>query len=134
MVWVAGVALSLITMLPVWAPRAVGLKVMVIAQRAPAASEVPQVLVSAKLPLGTMLVMLRAVVVLVLRRVTFAPALIEPSATLPNERDVGDRVTTCECAVSIAAAIRKKTQDTRSTRVGIGEKRNRGLIRPPENF
>jgi hypothetical protein len=66
MVWVAGVALSLITMLPVCAPRAVGLKVMVIAQRAPAASEVPQVLVSAKLPLGTMLVMLRAVVVLVL--------------------------------------------------------------------
>jgi hypothetical protein len=39
---------------------------MVMVQLLPAASEVPQVLVSAKLPLGTIVVMLRAVVVLVL--------------------------------------------------------------------
>jgi hypothetical protein len=83
MVWVAGVALSVITMFPVRAPSAVGLKVMVMTQRLPAATKVPQVLVSAKSPLDTILVTLRAVVVLVLWRVTVSPALVVPTATEP---------------------------------------------------
>jgi hypothetical protein len=121
MVCVAGDALSVITTLPVCAPRAVGVKVMVMTQLFDAATELPQVLVSANSLLATILVIVRAVVVLVLRRVTLELALVEPSPTLPNERDVADRVTLWACAISIAAAIRKKREDTRSTRAGMSE-------------
>jgi hypothetical protein len=68
-VWLAGVALSLMTTLPVAAPSAVGLKVMLMAQFLPAATDVPQVLVCANGALATMLVTLSAVV-LVFDRVT----------------------------------------------------------------
>jgi hypothetical protein len=128
---VTGVALSVITTLPVTAPRAVGVIVMVMTQRPPAATEVPQVLVSEKLALATTLLMLRAVVVLVFVSLTVLAALVEPTATLPKETDVADKVTTWACAVSIAAAIRKKSEETRSTRAGMSEERNSGLIRPP---
>ncbi len=84
-VWVAVEALSVTITLPVTAPSAVGAKLMVIAQFLPAATEVPQVLVSEKpLPLDTMLLMVNAVVVLVFRKVTFE-LLVAPAATEPNE-------------------------------------------------
>jgi hypothetical protein len=128
---VAGVALSVITTLPVTAPRAVGVIVMVMTQFLLAATEVPQVLVSANAPLTAIPLMLSAVVVLVLVSLTVLAALVEPTATLPKETDVADKVTTWACAVSIAAAIRKKREETRSTRVGMCEERNGGFIRPP---
>lgn len=130
MVWVAGVALSVITTLPVTAPSAVGAKVMVITHRPFAATELPQVLVSPKpVPLATILVTLSAVVVLVLRRVTLE-LLVAPAATDPNACEVLERVTVWACAVSIAAASTKK-RDTRSTRIGIGKERNEVFILPP---
>jgi hypothetical protein len=129
MVWVAGEALSVITMLPVNAPRAAGVKVTVMTQLLPAATEVPQVLVSAKLPLDTILVTLRAVVVLVLWSVTVWPGLVVPTTTEPNESEAGDRVTTWACAVSIAAA--RKKREVRSTRVGMCEERNGSFIQAP---
>ena len=130
MVWVAGVALSVITTLPVAAPRAVGAKAMVMTHRPLAATEVPQVLVSVKpVPPATIPVMLSAAVVLVLRRVT-VELPVEPTATDPNERELLERVTVCACAVSIAAASTKR-RATRSTRVGIGKERDGVFILSP---
>jgi hypothetical protein len=59
-VWVAGLALSVMVTAPVRVPAAVGLKVTLRVQLAPAATLEPQVLVSEKSPLAVMLVMLRA--------------------------------------------------------------------------
>ncbi len=129
------VALSVTVMLPVCAPRAEGVKVMLMLQFLPAATEVPQVLDTPNsLLLDTILVTLRAVVVLVLLSLTVRAELVEPTATLPNELDVADKVATCACAVSIAAAIRKKREETRSARVGMSEERNSGFIRSPAKF
>jgi hypothetical protein len=130
MVWVAGVALSVITTLPVTAPRAVGAKAMVMTHRPLAATEVPQVLVSVKpVPLAPILAMLSAAVVLVLRRVTFA-LLVEPTATDPNECELFERVTVWACAVCIAAASTKR-RATSSTRVGIAKERDGVFIQSP---
>jgi hypothetical protein len=52
-------ALSEMVIVPVRAPGAVGVNVTFMAQLAPAATELPQVLVSAKSPLDMMPVMLR---------------------------------------------------------------------------
>jgi hypothetical protein len=103
---------------------------MVMVHFLPAATEVPQVLLSAKLPLGTILVTLSAAVVLVLVRVTLSPALVVPTATEPKECEEIDRVTAWACAVPIAAASRKKPE-MRSARVGICEERNSGFMMPP---
>ena len=54
------VALSVTVMVPGWLPVAVGVKVTVMVQLAPAATEVPQVLVWAYGALAAMLVMLSA--------------------------------------------------------------------------
>ena len=59
-VWVAGLALSVMVTAPVLVPAAVGLKVTLRVQLAPAATLEPQVLVSEKSLLAVMLVMLRA--------------------------------------------------------------------------
>ena len=59
-VWGLPVALSVKVMVPGWLPVAVGVKVTVMVQLAPAATEVPQVLVWAYCALAVMLVMLRA--------------------------------------------------------------------------
>jgi hypothetical protein len=59
MVWVAGLALSVMVTDPVLVPAAVGLKVTLRVQLAPAATLEPQVLVWEKSPLTVMLVMLR---------------------------------------------------------------------------
>ena len=103
---------------------------MVMTQLPAAATDDPQVLVWAKLPLATILVMLRAVVVLVLRSVTVLLGLVVPTATEPNGREVGVRVTTWACAVSNAAASTRK-RETRNTRVGMCEERNSDFMQPP---
>jgi hypothetical protein len=59
-VWVAGLALSVTVKAPALAPVAVGLKVTLRVQLAPAAMLEPQVLVWEKSPLTVMLVTLRA--------------------------------------------------------------------------
>ena len=73
--------MSAIVSVPVLAPVAVGLKVTLIAQFAPAATEVPQVLVWAKSPLFdpvmVMLVMF-SVPLPVFESVTFCAVLVEP--------------------------------------------------------
>ena len=56
------VALSVIVMVPAKAPGVVGLNFTVIVQCAPAIIEVPQLFVSVKFTLGTMLVRVRATV------------------------------------------------------------------------
>jgi hypothetical protein len=59
-VWVAGLALSVTVKVPALAPVAVGLKVTLRVQLAPAATLEPQVLVWEKSPLTVTLVTLRA--------------------------------------------------------------------------
>jgi hypothetical protein len=66
-VWVAGLALSVMVTTPVLVPAAVGLKVTLRVQLAPAATLEPQVLVWEKSPLTVMLVMLRAALPVSLR-------------------------------------------------------------------
>ena len=58
-VWVVGLALSVMVKVPVLVPAAVGLKVTLRVQLAPAATLEPQVLVWEKSPLVLMLLMLR---------------------------------------------------------------------------
>ena len=67
MVWVAGLALSLMVTAPVRVPAAVGLKVTLRVQLAPTATLEPQVLVWEKSPLTVMLVMLRTALPVFLR-------------------------------------------------------------------
>jgi hypothetical protein len=61
MLWVAGLALSVMVTAPVLVPVAVGLKVTLRVQLALAATLEPQVLVWEKLPLALMLVIVRPV-------------------------------------------------------------------------
>src|SRR5207237_3765909 len=68
-------ALSVMVIAPVRVPVAVGVKVTLMAQLAPAATDVPQVLVCTKSPLATMLVTLSAAVP-VLVSVTVCTALV----------------------------------------------------------
>ena len=63
--------------------------------------------------------------VLVLWSVSVSSALVVPTATEPK---ASGRVTTWACAVSIAAASRKK-REVRSTRVRMCEERNGGFLR-----
>ena len=67
-VCVAGLALSVMVTAPVRVPAAVGLKVTLRVQLAPAATLEPQVLVWEKSPLAVMLVMLRAALPVLLER------------------------------------------------------------------
>jgi len=76
-------ALSLIITEPDEAPVALGEKVLVIVQCAPAFTVFPQLLVWAKAPVATMLEMFSAAVP-VLVRVTGEPPLVVPTATLPK--------------------------------------------------
>jgi hypothetical protein len=61
-VWVVGLALSVTVTVPVLCPLAVGLKLTLMLQEAPATTLEPQVLVWEKLPVTAMLVILRAAV------------------------------------------------------------------------
>ena len=77
-------------------PVIVGLKVTVIVHFAPAARELPQVLVWAKspglAPLRPIALMLSDVVKLLVT-VTFFAALVVPTFTVPNDQDEGSTVT-----------------------------------------
>jgi len=67
MVWVAGLALSVMVTAPVLVPAAVGLKVTLRVQVALAATLEPQVLVREKSPLTVILLMLRVALPVLLR-------------------------------------------------------------------
>ena len=69
-------ALSVMVTAPVRVPVAVGLNVTLIVQLEPAESEVPQVVVDAKSPLVTMLVMLNNALPVFLRVTFFAPLVV----------------------------------------------------------
>jgi hypothetical protein len=111
-VWVAGVALSVTVRVPVPAPMAVGVNFKLITQLPPAASALPQVLVWAKSPVVAMLLTANGVVVLVFLKVMVDAALLLPSATLPNERDVVERVAVCPYA-GTAEAMAKRVRKTK---------------------
>ena len=78
MVWGLLGALSVIVTVPVRVPAAVGLKVTLMVQLPPAATEPPQVLVWAKSPVAPMLVIVKAVLP-VLVRVEVRAALVVPT-------------------------------------------------------
>src|SRR5260370_741630 len=71
-------ALSVMFRVPVRVPEAVGVKVTLMLQLAPAATELPQVLVSAKSPLAEMLVRLSEALP-VFESVTDCAALVVPT-------------------------------------------------------
>ena len=77
-------------------PAAVGLNVRLIVQLPPAATELPQVFVSAKSPVLTpamlMLVMLKLALP-VLLRVTLCAGLVVPTFSLAKVRHEGERLT-----------------------------------------
>ena len=75
-------ALSVRVIAPVRVPVAVGVKVTLMVQPAPAATELPHVFVCAKSPLATTLAML-SVAVPVLFRVTVSAVLVEPTVVPP---------------------------------------------------
>ena len=86
-------ALSVIVIEPVLLPAAVGVKVTLKAQFAPAAKLDPQVLSCAKSPLTTILEMLNAAVP-VLVNVTACAALVVPKGWLAKVRLGTERLTT----------------------------------------
>jgi len=85
-------ALSVMVMVPVCVPVAVGAKVTLIEQFAPAASEAPQVVVSEYWALAMILEMVREAVPLFVRVMDCA-ALVEFTVWLANVRLVGDKLT-----------------------------------------
>jgi hypothetical protein len=85
-------ALSATLMLPLRVPEVVGLKVTLMPQLAPAATEAPHVLVSAKSPLAVMLVIVNAALP-VLVSVTVCAALVVPMVWLAKVSEVGEKLT-----------------------------------------
>ena len=83
--------MSVMVIAPERVPAAVGVKVMLIVQLAPAFSEPPQLLVCAKSPLAVMPVMLNGTVPLLVS-VTDWVALVVPTGWLPKLGLVGDNV------------------------------------------
>ena len=77
---------------PLSAPIIVGENLTVMTQLPRAATEVPQVFVWEKSPVVAMLLTARAKVVLVFFKVKFEPALLAPTATLPKEWELFERV------------------------------------------
>ena len=90
-VCVVGLALSVNVKAPVVVPATVGLKVTFTVQLLPAATLVPQVLVSEKAPLAVMLLMLSAAFPVFLS-VTVCVALVVPRACDVKVNKVGDRL------------------------------------------
>jgi hypothetical protein len=84
-------ALSVIVTVPEREPAAVGVNVMLMVQLPRPATEPPQVFVCAKSPATTMLLTLNAVEALLLS-VTDLAALLLPTATLPKERELLERL------------------------------------------
>jgi hypothetical protein len=85
-------ALSVIVNEPVLLPVAVGVKVTLMVQLAPAGKDAPQVLISPKSPVARMFVIIKGAVP-VLLNVTACAALVVPKASLGKVRLVGERVT-----------------------------------------
>lgn len=85
--------MSVIVIEPVLLPAAVGVNVTLMAQLAPAAKLVPQVLSCAKSPVDTMLAMVKALEP-VLLNVTVCGALVVPKDWLEKVRLVTDKLTT----------------------------------------
>jgi hypothetical protein len=97
-VWGLPAALSAMLSTAVRAPRAAGVKVTVIVQLPPAATELPHVLVTAKSPGFAPVAPILVIVKLafpVLVRVTACGGALVPTAKLPNVRVVMERLT-CE--------------------------------------
>jgi hypothetical protein len=84
-------ALSVIVTIPVRDPAAVGVNVIEIVQLPRAATELPQVLVWAKSPVMVMLPTLKTTDEPLLTVTDFA-ALVIPTATVPNERELLERL------------------------------------------
>jgi hypothetical protein len=97
-------ALSVMVTAPLSAPVAVGVNVTEITHFFPGKTELPQVLISAKGALATMLLIV-SVAVPVLVRLTFFAAVVLPTATLPKLRDVGESVTVCAMAAAVSNRI-----------------------------
>ena len=97
-------ALSVTVMVPVWLPVAVGVKVTLIEQFAPAASVAPQVVVSEYCALATMLpIVSEAVPELV--SVKDCAALVVFKAWLTNVRLAGDKFTPGAVPVPVRAKV-----------------------------
>ena len=86
------VALSMIVIVPAWAPVAVGVNVTLIEQFPPAATELPQVFVWAYCALAAILVTLSAALP-PLVSVTVCAALVVPTSWLAKVRLVEERLT-----------------------------------------
>src|SRR6202007_1156019 len=86
-------ALSATLRVPVRVPEAVGVKVTLMVQFAPAARELPQLSVSEKSPLAEILVIVK-VAVPVLVSVTAFAALLVPTVWLAKVSEVGERLAT----------------------------------------
>jgi hypothetical protein len=91
-VWVAELALSVMVTEPLRAPVAVGVKVTLIEQEAPAATLEPQVLIWEKSPLAVMLEIVRAALPLFVSAIV-AGELVVPTTWLPKLYDDGERAT-----------------------------------------
>jgi hypothetical protein len=126
-VWVAGLALSAMVTAPVLAPTAVGLKVTLRVQLAPAATLAPQVLVWEKSPLAVMLVTLRATFP-VLLSVTVCALLLVPTACAGKVREAGERLTRgavpvpvrlTVCVAGLALSVMVKVAVSEPARVGV---------------
>ena len=97
-------------------PRAVGTKVIEMMQFFPAATEVPQVLVSAKFALATILWIARAAVPPLVSLTELVP-LVALTATEPKVCDVAESVTLWACALGtdIAKSKMAMTKGPRNT-------------------
>src|SRR5947209_4725614 len=84
-------ALSMMVTAPVRAPVAVGVKVRLMAQVAPAGNDVPQVVARAKSPTPAMPVMVRAALP-VFERLTVCAALVVAICWFPNATLAADRL------------------------------------------
>src|SRR5208337_3257708 len=103
-VCVAGLALSVMVTAPVLVPVALGLKVTLRVQLAPAATLEPQVLVWEKSPLTVMRVMLR-VAFPVLLRVTLLALLLVPTFCDGKVKEVGERLTAGAVPVPVRLTV-----------------------------
>jgi hypothetical protein len=98
------IALSVIVMAPVRVPVAVGSNFTVIVQCDPALIEVPQLFVSEKSPLGTMLVIPRAAVPVLLSLTVF-DVLVVLICWLPKLRLVGEKLMVGAIPVPVRATV-----------------------------
>lgn len=97
-------ALSVIVTVPLASPVTEGLKVTEMMHFFPLETEPPQVLVTEKFALATILV-IASVALPVLVRVTFLTALLKPTTVLPNVKLVGESETVCAAVVTVSSKI-----------------------------